>query len=311
MDKSSVLIKGRRIKEKNILTKRGKTEKAIFAFVFVLFFIYAASLLLPLVYLFINSFQPKLDYYNNLGEYGNAFALPRTWMWQNYVTAFENMDMYDSYGNRIGLPIMFFNSFWYVIASVFLNIAGCCFTGYALSKYSFVGKRAMYAVIIFTMTIPIVGSTGASFKLMTDLGIYNTPFFLVTAFCGFGFNFLILYGFFKNLSWNYAEAVFIDGGGHFTVFFKVMLPMTRAPIITLAVMAAISSWNDYNTPLLYMPDYPTVASGLYKIKVSFSRFGDTPAYFAGLLLSIIPVLVLFSCCSGIIMKNFTMGGLKG
>lgn len=309
--KKAILFNGKKVRERNILTSRGTGEKVIFAVVFVFFTIYALSLIFPIFYLFINSFQSKLDYYNNLGTEGNAFALPEVWKWENYVTALSNMFAHDSYGNQIGLPEMFFNSLWYVVFSVGLSILGCSFTGYALSKYDFFGRKAIYAVIIFTMTIPIIGSTGASFKLMVDLGIYNTPLVLVTSFGGFGFNFLILYGFFKNLSWSYAEAVFIDGGGHFTVFFKVMLPMTKAPIFTLAVMAAISAWNDYNTPLLYMPDYPTVASGLYKIKESFMRVGDTPAYFAGLIMSMIPVIVLFSCCSGTIMKNFTMGGLKG
>ncbi len=309
MKKNAIYFRGKKIKSKDVLTSRGMRERIVFIIAFILFAAYAISLITPILYLFINSFQSKLEYYNNLGEKGNAFSLPTVWKWQNYITALNGMYATDSFGKKIMLHEMFFNSMWYVAGSVSLGILGCCFTGYALAKYDFVGKKVIYGIIIFTMTIPIIGSTGASFKLMTELGIYNTPFMLVTAFGGFGFNFLILYGFFKNLSWSYAEAVFIDGGGHFTVLFKVMLPMTKAPVFTLAVMATISAWNDYNTALLYMPDYPTVASGLYRIKQTFTD--DTPAYFAGLMMSMIPVIILFSCCSGTIMKNFTMGGLKG
>lgn len=82
-------------------------------------------------------------------------------------------------------------------------------------------------------------------------------------------------------------------------------------MLALAVVAAIGCWNDYMTPLLYLPDFPTVASGIYQIDLEFSRIGDIPATFAGLVISILPMLVLYAACSDIIMKNFTMGGLKG
>ena len=162
------------------------------------------------------------------------------------------------------------------------------------------------------MTIPIIGSTGSMFKLCIDMGIYNTPLYIpLTSFGGFGFNFLILYGFFCNLSWTYAEAVFIDGGGHSTAFFKIMLPQAWPPILTLAIMSFIGAWNDYMTTLLYMPDFPTLASGIYRIQKSMTRSGNYPQYFAGLMVSVVPVIVLYASFSDMIMENFTVGGLKG
>ena len=128
---------------------------------------------------------------------------------------------------------------------------------------------------------------------------------------GFGFNFIVLYGFFANVSWSYAEAVFIDGGGHATVFFKIMLPQAFPPMMTLAIMSFIGCWNDYMTTLLYMPDYPTLASGIYKIQTTMKRDGHYPLYFAGLVIATIPVIVIYSLFSDMIMKNFTVGGLKG
>lgn len=298
-------------KESDVLSKRTRSEKVIFGIVFLIFLAYAISLIFPLLYLFVNSFQDKLTYFNNLGENGNAFALPKTWKFENYKIAFANMSMIDSDGREIFLYEMFFNSLWYTAISSVGGILISSFSAYVLSKYAFKGHDAIYAVAIFTMTMPIVGSTGASFKLMSEIHIYNSPLFLITSLSGFGFNFLVLYGFFKNLSWAYAEAVFIDGGGHFTAFFKVMLPQASSAMFALLLMAGISAWNDYNTPLLYMPDFPTVASGLYRIQVSFSRKGNVPAYFAGLIISIVPVIVLFSCFSDKIIKNLTIGGLKG
>lgn len=301
----------KKVKENSALYRRGGAEIVVFAIAFIIFIAYAVSLLAPFYYLIINSFQSKNAYFTNLGEGGNAFQLPKVWHPENFLIALQGMSLMDSVGREIYLPEMIFNSVWYTIFSAGGGVIISAFSGYALAKYDFIGKNTIYAVIIFTLTVPIVGSSGAAFKLMSDINIYNSPLFLITALCGYGTNFLVLYGFFKNLSWSFAEAVFIDGGGHFTAFFKVMLPQTQSAMLTLFIMAAIGSWNDYSTPLLYMPDFPTLASGLYRIQTSFTRNGNVPAFFAGLIISVIPVVVVFSCCSGTIMENFTVGGLKG
>ena len=302
----------KKVKETNILSKRSHYERILFGFVFVIFAIYALSLLYPLFYLFTTSFKDCYVYETDIIN-GQLFALPKLAEldFLNYSEALSKMFIMDTYGREIYLYEMFFNSIWYTIGSSLGGVLVSSFTAYALAKYRFVGRNAIYAVIIFTMTIPIIGSTGSTLKLLSTLQIYNTPLFLITAFSGFGFNFMIMYGFFKSLPWSYAEAVFIDGGGHFTAFFKVMLPQAKASIITLFIMASIGAWNDYTTSLLYMPDFPTIASGLYRVQEVAVDTGDMPMYFAGLTMSIIPVIVLFSCCSDTIMKNFTMGGLKG
>ena len=120
-----------------------------------------------------------------------------------------------------------------------------------------------------------------------------------------------MYGFFSNISWSYAEAVFLDGGGHFTAFFKIMLPQAKACILTLCIVAFIGNWNDYMTSLLFLPSYPTVASGLYLITRDAARDNQVPLSFAALVVSVVPVVVVFACFSDTIMKNFSVGGLKG
>ena len=186
-----------------------------------------------------------------------------------------------------------------------------CVTGYCLSNYEFKARKYIYSVAIFCMTIPIVGSMGAYYKLIGELGLYDTPMYVVvTNLSSWGFNFLVMYGFFKNVSWTYAEASFVDGGGHFTVFFKIMLPLALGPIITLFVVSAISHWNDYMTMILYIPSYPTLASGLYTFQANAIREVNYPVYFAGLLITLIPVLVLFTFCSDIMMSNMNVGGIK-
>ena len=298
-------------KENNILYTRSKSEKILFAFVFVLFTIYAITLLFPFYYLFLNSFKGAYEYIKNLNA-SQSLLMPMRFEFENYVEAFVSMNMVNSIGEKVYLPAMALSSVWYTFTYVGAGIFSSSLTAYCLAKYNFRSRGFFHGLAIFSMTIPIIGTTGAAFRLYFQLGLYNTLFVpIIAGFGGFGMNFLILYGFFRNLSWSYAEAAFIDGASHSKVFFSIMMPQALPPVLTLSIMSFIGAWNDYITPLLYMPDFPTIASGVYRIKISLTRTGDYPVYFSGLLVSMIPVLVIFIAFSKTIMQNFTVGGLKG
>ena len=293
--------------EAAILYKRTAAEKVLYAFVFAVFTLYALSLILPFLWLIINSLQDKTTYEINL-VLGKTFAFPKKLDWSNYAYAFQKLTY-----NNTNIFGMFFNSVWYTFVRIFGGVIASAFTGYALAKYTFRGRNVIFAVIIFSMTVPIVGTTGATFKLVNDiLHIYNTPFYpILKYFSGIGMNFLVMYGFFKNISWTYAEAARVDGASHSKVFFKVMLPQATSAVITLGILTGITAWNEYMDVLLYLPNFPTIASGLYGVSRTLPREGYSTAYFAALVISLVPVFVTFCCFSDVIMKNFAVGGLKG
>lgn len=287
----------------SILKERSPQEKGIFIVVFVIFVLYSVSLIYPFIWMFINSMKGATEF-----ETGNPFAFPVEWRFYNYRRAFEMLNLDDG----TTFYDMIFNSVWYTVLSSSLSVFTCTVTGYCLSKYDFKAKGIIYAIAIFCMTIPIVGSMASYYRVIGELGLYDTPFYVVvTHLGGWGFNFLVMYGFFKNVSWFYAEAAFMDGGGHFLVFFKIMIPLAIGPIMTLFVVAFISNWNDYMTMILYLPSYLTLASGLYEFQAAKDYNAvDYPVYFAGLLISLIPAITLFACCSDIMMRNMNVGGIK-
>lgn len=295
--------------ESAILKKRSPREKVLFAVMFVIFAIYAITLIFPFFYMFLNSLKDPYEY---LLE-SSHLSLPENWLFSNYAQAFTSMKIEDSTGNPIYFPMMFFNSLWYSVLCTASSVFASALTSYCVAKYKFKLRGLLYGIAIFSMTIPIIGNTGSFFKLVYQLGLYNSPLYpLVTSFGGFGFNFLVLYGFFRSLPWSYAEATFIDGGSHSTVFFRIMLPQAWPALLTLCIMAFIGAWNDYMTMILYMPDFPTLASGLYVIESSLKRGdgGSYPVYYAALLIACIPIVAIFAGFSDVIMSNFTIGGLK-
>ncbi len=290
----------------SILNQRTPGEKVIFGIVAALMVVYSLSILLPFVWLIINSFQDTIQYSFNMVD-GKVFALPDKWLISNYAKALTGLKYNDA-----NLITMFINSMWITVVSAGLTVFSQAVAGYCFAKYEFKPKAMMYFLAIFSLTIPIVGTTAASLKLRLALGLYDNPLGTVLLnINGFGGNFLVMIAIFKNIPWSYAEAVFIDGGDDFTVFFKIMLPQAMPAMVTLFISGAIACWKDYENVLMYMPSYPTLSTGLYMISTLLVRNGGHTHYFAGLILSTIPILIVYICFCDQMMKNISVGGLKG
>ena len=161
-------------KENSILTKRGPVTKVLFGVVFVIFLIYAISLILPFGFLIINSLKEPSEYINALMN-GDIFAMPQNPKFDNYLKVFKEMKIPNTIGDEINFLTMTFNSVWFTVVTVFGGLTASTLVAYCLAKYKFKLRGFLYGIAIVTMTIPIVGSTGAMFKLAYDLNIYNTP----------------------------------------------------------------------------------------------------------------------------------------
>lgn len=233
----------------------------------------------------------------------------------NYKKAMEKFT-FESYVNgeliETNYFTLIFNSLWFSLGMTAMKMVSTVFFAYAVAKFEFPGRKFLYGFIVLQMMLPIYGQTAANYQLLDKLGLIDSPLFLIGQGAGHGMYFLIVYAFFRNLPAGYAEAAKIDGAGPFTVFFKVMLPQARPIIVSLSVMQFISAWNSYDTPLLYLPSYPTLSTALYLYKDNMFQLGlSTPTYFAGMLISIIPVAVLFLIFNKQIMNNISIGGMKG
>ena len=233
----------------------------------------------------------------------------------NYAKALEKFTFENYVDGQLVTTSYFtliWNSLWFSFGMTATKMIATVFFAYAVAKFEFPGRKFLYAFIVLQMMLPIYGQTAANYQLLDNLGLVDSPLFLIGQGAGHGMYFLIVYAFFRNLPSGYAEAAKIDGAGPFTVFFKVMLPQARPIIVSLSVMQFIQAWNSYDVPLLYLPSYPTLSTALYLYKDNMFQLGlSTPTYFAGMLISIIPVAVLFLIFNKQIMNNISIGGMKG
>ena len=288
--------------------KMKKNDGMLFkAIVFPVLFIWALTLIYPFVWSFINTFKTPVEYLED------SFVFPEQWLFSNWIKAFEKLKVELTMpGKYANLFDMIFNSVWWTLGAVVLSNAITMSMAYAISKYKYKMSGVLYTMNLIIMTIPIVGAFPSQYRFYKMLGIINSPTMLVTTMgCMGSANLMLYYSFFKSISWTYAEAVFIDGGSDWTVFFKIMIPLATPIVTALVILSFISYWNDYFTALVFLRDFPTLATGLYIMSVSSSTKNNMPLYLSAVLLSVVPTLVIFCCFSSKIMNSVSIGGIKG
>lgn len=288
---------------KAITYKKRKTKKVkgIMVFFFIIFSTYSFTLVFPFLWIFYNSFKTAPEFLMS----GNPWALPQKFLISNYFDVFVL--------SEFNLGVMFFNSATLVVGQTLAGLLVSCCTAYAVAKYKFLGRNTIYFIAVTIMFIPTTGSIAVTYKLIVDLKLYDTYLgMIIMSAGGFGFSFFLLYGFFKNISWSYAEAAFIDGAGHWRVFLRIMLPQARPALTALAIISGIGVWNDFSSQYIFYKGHPTVAVGLKRLSDYIVSYGaDYPRYFAAIIMSTLPVIIVYASCQKMILQNTVAGGLKG
>ena len=278
-----------------------KRQKVYIWIFFVVLTIYAITLVSPFIWCAVNAFKTEREFAES------ALAFQIHWHFDNMIRAFRELEV-----DGVNLIAMITNSVLFTAIHTVPSILVPLLSAYACSKYPNLYTKALYWVQLVILSVPIVGSMPAYYKLLVGMGIKNNYGLIWLLSCsGGGTAFFIFYSFLKGVSWSYAEAAKIDGAGNWRVLFQVMLPMTKGIIVAMTITTLIGFWNDYSGPMLYMPAFPTLSVGLYKFQILQTHRANRPIFFMGIVYSLIPAFVLFACFSKTIMSSITIGGLKG
>ena len=291
-----------------------RNHSLLFNIVAVILWIWALSFIFVLLWGIVSSCRDGIAFAINdtsffgLNDKEVLPSLKHTYTLKNYGKAFRELKDDVTQTTFFG---MFFNSLW---LSVGLTLAGQLFkitTAYALAFYGFKGRSAIYKFFILQMIIPGFGSGIAGYRILSSLGMVDSPWYILSVMSGDGMFMLIYYGAFIGLTHSYADAARIDGANEFSIFLNIYLPMVKSVVLALAVQVFINLWQDYATMIIYMPSYPTLATGLFKYTARAAYVMDTPTYFAGLLIANFPIAIVFIACNKTILENVCIGGLKG
>ena len=291
------------MKKREILERRRTIpERIFFICAFIFLAIWSAIVLYMLVWALMNVFKTNIDYLRE------PLALPdfNDLQWKNFQLAIDKLNV-----NGVNFWGMLFNSIWFVGGSALLLSFSVTVTGYIFAQYEFKGRELLFKVVMFIMIIPIYGALPATYKLIYSMHLNDSPLYLITQIGGFSANMMITYGFFKGVPRAYREAVYIDGGSDLRAFVTIGLPMGKNILIAYFLLNFITLWNNYETPLLYLNNMPTLSLGLYQFQQEIQYAANYPAYFAGALIAMMPILLIFIFFADKLMGQMYSGGLKG
>ena len=260
--------------------------------------IFAIYCLFPFVYLLINSTKTQADFTSTFGlGFGRTFAL-----WDNIRTVFTYQD---------GIYARWYlNTIFYVVVgaggATLLAIMG----GYALAKFRFPGRKAVFAVIIGAISVPGIALAVPQFLLFAKLGLTNTPWAMIIPSLVSPFGLYLMWIFSEQaVPTELLEAARVDGAGELRTFFTVSLPLLAPGIVTCALFTIVATWNNYFLPLIMLKDadwYP-LTIGLNQWKDQASTAGGQAIQnlvITGSMITIIPLVIAF-----LLLQKYWQSGL--
>ena len=294
------------------MNMKKKNFSVFYTLIFIFLVLYVAVLLFLFGWGFLNSFKGQYD--NGFGYYFDKVSLPKVWHFSNYSDVFTKLTV-EIDAVKYNFVQMLINTLLYTIGTAFVSTIVPCIVAYLTATYNkFIFTKIVYNFVIVTMILPIIGATPSTIQVLRMLNYYDTIWgmWLMNSNFLVGIHFLVFYDAFKGLSKIYKEAAEIDGASQLRTMMSVMIPMVKNIIITVFILRFIAYWNDYQTPLLYMPSKPTIAYGIFIFFFqSDNLYSTIPMKLTCAFIIVIPIIILFAICQKRIMQNLTVGGIKG
>ncbi|HEM3635406.1 TPA: carbohydrate ABC transporter permease [Streptococcus suis] len=252
----------------------------------------AVVALLPILVVFIGSFKSNNEFLSS-----NVLALPKTWDFSNYKTAFVNGQMLLGFKNTL---IIF-------VASMIGKLTLASMFAYAMSRFDFKLKKVILGLFMIAMLIPGITSQVATFQIINSLGMFNTIWAVILL--NLGTDVISVYVFMQYLdeiSISLDESAYLDGASHFGIFWRIILPNLKAPIVTMLIISGVGVYNDFYSPFLYMPDrnLKVISTALFAFKGPYGT--NWPVILAGVIIVILPILIVF-----LSLQKYIYNGVAG
>ncbi len=261
--------------------------------------IYAVIVIFPMAWCIMSSLKTTKEFY------ANVWALPEKLYFQNFVTAWETAN--------IGINIV--NSVVIVAASVLLAMILSAMISYVVTRYKFPGSGYLKIIFILGTFVPLMLGTIPEFLILQKLHLYDTRVGLVLVYTAYSLplSVMIMTSIFETIPSTYAEAAMIDGCSHFSVFFKIMLPLSRSGLVTISIFNFLWTWNDYLYAMTFLPsaNKRTLPVGMVMLQSTAMYKTDWGALFAGLVIIMIPSVIIYAFFNKQLQSGLNAGGIKG
>lgn len=259
--------------------------------------LWAVVVLFPLYIMLINSFKDRLSIYQN------TFGMPEKWNFSNYSDVLASGDFLT----------YFLNSFVAVITSLVLVMFLGSLASYALSQWRGRVSNIIYFVFIAGMMMPIKIASIKLLEMIKAMGLLNKIWALIPIYVAMGMPIAIfvLTEFIRQIPYELTEAALMDGASRFSILMRIIVPLLKPALSTVAIYNLVPFWNDLWFPLIFISDEKskTLLLGVTRLFGQYQT--DWSKVLAVLTLSSLPVLALYLIMSQQFIKGMTAGAVKG
>lgn len=258
----------------------------------------AVLFIVPLYIILSYSFKTKRELYVS-----NPLFLPESLNWANYQTAFRKLNLGTTMGNTV----------MYTFLSVALLAILCGAAAWAISRNKSRFFKTSYIYFVIGLLIPAQALFLPMYSIGVNLNLINTRLGIILIFVASNLSFgvFLMNSFVTTVPLEIEESAFIDGSSVYGVFFRIVLPLLKPAMVTLVIMQSFAIWNDYLLSNIYLS-----AKGLIPVTVAMRSLFSTQASdyttaFAAIVLSALPIILLFVSLQKYFVKGMTVGAVKG
>ena len=297
---------GNKIKQGQVI---GLGEKIFNAVMVILGVLITFIALYPIYYVLISSFSKPF-----FVENGNVLLKIKEFTTASYEAVFKRDGLWTSYGNAI----------FYTVFGLMANMFFTTTMAYALSRKYLIGRKILTLFTVFTMWF----SAGIipTYMNFNNLGLLNTRTAIIFGFAIETYNLIIMKSFFEQVQEALEEAAFIDGAGHFRVFWNIYLPLSKPALATVGLFYGISRWNGYFWAMQLLKDDSKIPLQVFLKKLIVERVSNpsdaaivtkasltspTTQVYALIILAIVPMIIVFPFIQKYFKSGLTVGGVKG
>lgn len=262
-----------------------------------IFLIFSFSCIFPIVWIFYSSFKTQAEFMQS------STALPTSLNFDNYIAVFTDTSM--------GIYIL--NSARNTIISVAIIIICSFLIGYIFARYTFKGRNVIYNYFIMGMLIPVHVLLVPLYVQLNQANLTNQWYTLLFPYVAFGIplSIMLIESYITSVPIELEEAAAIDGCGFFRTLFQIVFPLAKPIIASVVIIQFFSIWNEFSFALILISSdaLRTVPVGLTMFNAAFTV--DYPRLMAGIMISILPVMIFYFSYSGKIIEGMVAGAVKG
>jgi len=267
--------------------------------VFILLSLAAIAFLLPFAWMISTSLKPK----------SQIFVYPLIWipdppMWGNYAKALNNPSFQ--------YFLFFGNSLYYAVLSTIGIVVSCSLVAYAFARLQWWGRDIWFVITLATLMIPYPVTLIPLYLIFSKIGWVNSfkPL-IVPNFMGTAFFIFLLRQFFLTIPMDLSDAAKIDGASEFQIYRRIIMPLAKPALATVALFTFLYTWNDFLGPLIYLTDGDkyTLAVGLAAFRGQFRTQWDLMMAAATVVTA--PIVIVFFFAQKQFIEGITLTGIKG